>query len=128
MVSCAAGDIETRAPGGGLLLVACGFIQLYEALQCLQQAALGLHRDLGPPLVQALVTSEQQRFGVGIPPLPQQAAAQERLGVEGRPPVGLLLLAEFGHHRVRPEPQLRGTRVAAEEAADRPAAEQAAAA
>src|SRR5262249_31401845 len=84
------------APPGGLVRLVGRFVEPYQPLQRFAQADFGVRRgDLVLAFFHAFVTLHEQRLGVGVLLLAQERFAQQRLGVEGRPVIGLLGLAHL---------------------------------
>src|SRR2546423_1717563 len=83
--------VELLPPLGGLLWPAPRVVEPDDPLQRFAQASLGLFGNLPLALLHLLVALQQQRLGVGVLLLAQQAGAQQALRVEGAPGVRLLL-------------------------------------
>src|SRR5436190_1538652 len=62
-------------PFGGFLRLARGFVKLHEALKSFLHARFAAGWNSVLSLLHALVTREQQRLGLGVFLLPEQAAA-----------------------------------------------------
>ncbi len=71
-----------------------GVVELDEPLEGFGQAELVLWRDLRLTRLHPLVAADEQRFGLGVLLLAEQAAAELTAGVEGGPVVGFVLLAD----------------------------------
>ena len=79
----------------------------HQPLQRLGEAGLAFLRNLGSTLLHPLIALQEQRFGLVAFLLSVQRLAEHRPGIERRPGVGLLLLAEgqsFAKHRLRVDP------------------------
>lgn len=81
-------------PFGGFVFLVGAVVQIDEALNRFGQADLALGGDVGLVLFHAFVAGQEQRFGLGVFLLAEQAAAEQRLGVERGPVVRLFLLAD----------------------------------
>src|SRR5690348_11650764 len=75
---------ELRPPRRGLLGLAPRLVETDQAVARLGQV-VGARRYFLRPPAQALVTGQDQGFGVGVFPLRRQALAQAALGVEAIP-------------------------------------------
>ena len=85
---------ELLAPGCGFVGVVGGLVELDEPIEGFRQADLALCRHRLLALFHPFVAGQQERFGLDEVLLAQQCPAEQRLGVERRPGVGLRLLAD----------------------------------
>src|SRR5262249_32944989 len=86
-----------RQPGppfGGLVLLAPLLVKPDDTFGGVGETGPAGRGDPGRAGLQALVARDDQRLGLGVPLLAQQAAAEQAAGVEGGPLVGLDLLAD----------------------------------
>src|SRR5262245_26358679 len=93
-VRLSAARLQLLPPLHRFILLVPGVVELHQPLQRLGQACLDVRRDLGRALLQPVVTLQEQRLGLGVLLLAQEAPAELRPGIEGRPGVRLDLFPD----------------------------------
>src|SRR5690242_1835259 len=92
-MGCNSRRLSFLSPPQRLVLLAPDFIERDQSFERLGEMGLILGRDRIRTLFHALVARDQERLGVSELLLLQERSTEQGLGVEGRPVVGLALLA-----------------------------------